>query len=267
MACTYEKRFYEPQECSACVYPSAFRLGDIHEAERNMAKVQIQRSSMRISHRYSFVFLSNPRSASRSVREVLDEYSDIKSVHSSTASKRSPIYHHMPAREAKQVFDEKEWDWFAYHRFCTVRNPYARMVSLYHHYLEMRTRITTPDMAPTTKIKAFVKYKILPRYSFSGYVLRPDKIRKIAMPLDQFIFDQDGTCLVDDIIMYETLAQDLPRYLQGIGIDLDPRRIPRIGTSSIRSYKAFYDETTRSFVRDLYQYEIDRFGYSMDDLD
>lgn len=221
---------------------------------------------MRISHRYRFVFLSNPRTASRSIRAVLDEYSDIKSVHSSRVSKQSPFYHHMPAGEAKRVFDERRWDWFEYRRFCIVRNPYARMVSLYHHYLNMRTRIA-PDLAPISKLKALVKYRVMPRQSFSEYAVRPDKIRQIAMPLDEFIFDGDGTCLVDDIIRYEALAEELPPYLQGIGIDVDPQQIPVLGASNINSYKGYYDDETVSLVNELYHYAIDRFGYSIDELE
>ena len=91
----------------------------------------------------------------------------------------------MPACEAKRAFDERGWNWFEYNRFCIVRNPYARMVSLYHHYLNMRTRIA-PDLAPISKLKALVKYRVLPQMSFSEYILRPDKIRQIAMPLDEF---------------------------------------------------------------------------------
>lgn len=221
---------------------------------------------MRISHRYRFVFLSIPRTASRTIRSLLDEYSDIKSVNSTRTSKQSPFYHHMPANEAKLVFDDKGWDWFDYHRFCVVRNPYARMVSLYHYYLNMRRRIV-PGLAPIPKLKAIVKYKVLPRQSFSEYVLRPHKTRKVAMPLDDFIFDDSGACLVDDIIMYEKLAEDLPPYLQRIGIDVDALQFPVVGASDIRSYGEYYDEETKRFVGELCQYSIDRFGYRFEDLE
>jgi len=221
---------------------------------------------MRVSHRYRFVFLAYPRTASRSIRTLLAPYSDIRSVHSSRTSRKVPFYHHMPASEAKQVFDANHWNWFDYHRFCIVRNPFARIVSLYHHYLNMRSRIA-PDLAPTARLKAMVKYKLQPRLSFSDYVLRPDKMRKIAMPLEEFIHDVDGTCLLDDIIRFETIAEDLPRYLEGMGIYITPQQIPLMGSSDVRSYREYYNEATESFVRELYQYEIQRFGYHIDDLE
>lgn len=221
---------------------------------------------MRISHRYRFVFLSNPRTASRSIRKALDDFSDIRSVDSTRTSKQSPFHHHMPANEAKQAFDERGWDWFSYHRFCVVRNPYTRVVSLYHLYLNKRRRIGR-GLAPIPRLKAIVKYKVLPRQSFSEYVLRPGKLRQIALPLNEFVFDDNGASLVDDILRYEKLAEELPPYLQGIGIPVHPEQIPQLGASGIADYRQFYDEETRRFVEGLYQYEIDRFSYGFEDLE
>jgi hypothetical protein len=221
---------------------------------------------MRISHRYRFVFLSNPRTASRSIRRLLEDYSDVRSVDSTRTSKQSPFYHHMPASEVKRVFDDKGWDWYGYHRFCIVRNPFTRMVSLYHHYLNRRRRMGT-HLTPIPRFKAMVKYKVLPRRTFSQYVMRPDRIRKIAMPLDDFAFDHDGTCLVDDILMFENLSEELPQYLQRIGIDVSAQQIPVLGASGIQGYGQYYDEQTRNLVKSLYQYEIERFGYRFESLE
>jgi hypothetical protein len=172
----------------------------------------------------------------------------------------------MPASQAKRVFDERGWNWASYHRFCIVRNPFTRTVSLYHHYLHKRRHIG-PGLAPLPRLKAIVKYKVLPRMSFSDYVLRPGKIREIALPLEEFVLDGQGNSLVDDILNYEELAEKLPQYLQDIGIDVDPKQIPVLGSSGIQSYARYYDEETRSFVEHLYRYEIDRFGYSFEGLD
>lgn len=221
---------------------------------------------MRISHRCRFVFLSNPRTASRSIRRLLDEYSDIKSVDQTRTSAEAPFYHHMPASQAKKVFDEKGWDWASYHRFCIVRNPFTRTVSLYHHYLNKRKHIGR-GLAPFARLKAIVKYKIMPCMSFSDYILRPGKIQEIALPLEEFVLDEKGKSLVDDILKYEELTQKLPVYLQDIGIDVDPQQIPALGSSGIQSYAKYYDQETQRFVEHLYRYEIDRFEYSFEDLD
>lgn len=220
---------------------------------------------MRISHHYRFVFLAYPRTASRSVRELLDPYSDIQGVHPTRTGRKHPFAQHMPAREAKQVFDEQGWNWFDYQRFCVVRNPYTRVVSLYHHYQDMRTQ-KAPGFAPIPKLRALVKYAIERPKTFKEYVLSIDIRQGMTMPLYDFIHDDAGNCLVNDVLKYEELPDELPLYLRDLGIEVDASEIPRVGSSGIGHYRDYYDEETRAFVANLYQYEIDRFKYSFEDL-
>lgn len=95
---------------------------------------------MRISHKYRFVFLANLRTGSTTVRSILDHYSDIKSVHITQISERFPFYHHISAQELKPIFEERGWDWSKYKKFCVIRNPYDRIVSLYHHSQQMKLK-------------------------------------------------------------------------------------------------------------------------------
>ena len=196
---------------------------------------------------------------------MLDPYSDIQGVHPTRTGRKHPFAQHMPAREAKQVFDKKEWDWFGYQRFCVVRNPFTRVVSLYHHYQNMRSQ-RAPGFAPIPKIKALVKYRLEHPKSFKEYVLSIDKRQGMTMPLYDFIHDDSTICLVDDVLKYEDLADELPGYLHRLGIQINPEEIPRVGSSGIQSYQEYYDEETQSFVEQLYQYEIKRFRYSFEDL-
>ena len=221
---------------------------------------------MRISHQYRFIFLAYPRTASKSVRKVLDPYSDIQGVHPTKTGPRHPFAQHMPAREAKKVFDRKGWNWFDYRSFCVVRNPYARVVSLFHHYHSMRTR-RAPGLALIPRLKALVKYRLERPLSFKAYVLGMDKSRGMMMPLHDFIHDDAGNCLVNDVLKYEELARELPRYLHRLGIQIDPQDIPVLGASGIQSYKEYFDTETRGIVENLYEYEIERFGYRFEDLD
>ena len=221
---------------------------------------------MRISHRYHFTFLAYPRTASKSVREVLDPFSDIKGVHPTKTGHRHPFAQHMPARDAKQVFDQKGWDWFGYRSFCVVRNPYARVVSLFNHHESMRTR-RAPGLALIPRLKALVKYRLERPLSFKEYVLGLGKWRGMTMPLQDFICDGAGNRLVNDVLKFEDLAVELPRYLHQLGIQIEPEEIPVLGASGIGSYKEYYDAETQGLVENLYRYEIDAFGYSFEDLE
>ena len=52
---------------------------------------------MRLSHQHKFVYISIHKTASSTVREMLDPYSDIKSC----APRKTICYHHIPAKKMK----------------------------------------------------------------------------------------------------------------------------------------------------------------------
>ncbi|MDD4955629.1 MAG: sulfotransferase family 2 domain-containing protein [Candidatus Omnitrophica bacterium] len=84
---------------------------------------------MRISHKYKFIFFSNPRTGSESVRKALDPFSDIFS------SVNDPVYNnHITPEELKNHFLKMGWDWDKYFKFCFVRNPWDRLVSIYYRF-------------------------------------------------------------------------------------------------------------------------------------
>jgi hypothetical protein len=150
---------------------------------------------VRISHRHRFQFRSHPRTASRSVRKVLDRYSDIESVNIPKARQEYPIYHHMLAKEVKQVFAEMGWDWFRYRRICVVGNPCARVVSLYDLHLSMRKRRRL-GLALMTRFRALIKYSFERTKSFKAYVQSLDRNHALALPPDRFSLADD---LVGDL--------------------------------------------------------------------
>ena len=82
---------------------------------------------MRISIRKRFVFLSNPRCGSQSIRAMLQPYSDILS----TVEK--PFHHHSNARVIKRALKRLDFDWEEFYSFTTIRNPWARAASFWEY--------------------------------------------------------------------------------------------------------------------------------------
>lgn len=156
-------------------------------------------------------------------------------------------------------------------KFAYVRNPWARMTSLYHHLSTTR--------------------------SFRAYVLgefRQKVWREMAWfvgPQSDFIYDDDGRLLVNFVGRFERLQADFDIICRRLGMPPEPlphvnhaadhRRIylgpnPRKLLRSWRKrltkpapryarYQDYYDADTRALVAELYQSDIELFGYRFED--
>lgn len=219
---------------------------------------------MRISHKHRFVFLANPRTASTTIREILDDYSDIKSRYISEIDNNFPFYHHISARELKEIFDINGWDWFSYKRFCVVRNPFDRVVSLYHH---KKSTFTEPDERRSRlyNLARKIKYKLSGDSNFENYVKHLNPAKRLTTSLKEFLCDEDGNFLVDDVLMFEKMETELPKYLKELGISIKRKDIPHMNPSSGRiNYIEYYSPETQNKVEETYSYEIERFKYKYD---
>jgi len=208
---------------------------------------------MRISHRYKFVFLSHARTGSQTVRRLLDPFSDVTSVHYSQTDETNPFYNHISALELKNEFDRRCWDWSAYRKFCFTRNPWERVVSLYHHFVRGWkskrdittamddgadhgvTRVTTLSGKASRVLKRLVPAfhehcvsmtanEIAP--SFKEYVSwLPEAEKKewshpsdIRTSLKYFACDTEGNLLLDDVIPLVSAG----RALTHLAVKIDP---------------------------------------------
>lgn len=215
---------------------------------------------MRISHSHKFIFLATPRTGSTTVRYILDRYSDIASVHITEITNDFPFYHHISALELKSIFEDRGWNWNSYEKFCFVRNPFDRIVSLYHHHLWMRNYIKV------NSVRTFIRklWVITTRSPcFRDYVNSIDSKSRLPTSLKSFLCDREGNFLVNEILMFERLADELPKFLSRFDISITAEDIPHLNASVDRlDYRKYYDEESKNRVRELYKYEFERFGYS-----
>nr|VFJ62230.1 MAG: Sulfotransferase family protein [Candidatus Kentron sp. DK] len=212
---------------------------------------------MRVSHAYKFIFLAMPRTGSTSIRSILDFYSDIKSINIKQTTDGFPFYHHISAMELREIFNKRGWNWSEYRRFCVIRNPYDRIVSLYHHHLWMQNR--RANEAPMRERKGKPPGGAP---SFKDYVMRINPESRLTASLQSFICDKGEDFLVEDVLVFEKLYTELPNYLSGLGIYITSSDIPYLNASDNRGeYRAYYDEDTKERVAKLYNHDITRFGY------
>ena len=220
---------------------------------------------MRISHRHRFVFFASPKTGSRSVRRLLDAYSEIhgRPAHKVTAD--FPFYNHIRPVELRDVFAARGWDFDGYFKFVMVRNPWSRLVSLYEMFAFREGGQLSRLRRRSTRHQGFRAWvRTLDPERGRGAAARVERgvIRFGALSYIGFAGDEAGHPLVDKFIKLEEIESHLPPVLERLGVPL-PRRIPRTGRGRYRGrYQAYYDDDTRELVGSLYEEDIERFSYA-----
>jgi Sulfotransferase family len=213
---------------------------------------------MRISHRYKFVFFASPKTGSSTVRQFLDPYTDVMpSITFKSRTPENPFYPHMRPVEAKQCFDRYGWDFDGYTKFVCVRNPWARLVSLFHHVYRNASPPPFDDWIRSVQpFGAGARGDDAERWRKYG-----------SYSIEHFIKDESGGILVDKVIRTEEIDRTLTPYLRALGIPVraDQRLPCRNVTGSGRRYVDYYTRQTADRVRWLYRYDIASYGYEFGD--
>jgi hypothetical protein len=151
---------------------------------------------------------------------------------------------HMYASEYVRLGHVAQVDFDDYFKFAIVRNPWERLVSEYKF-------IARPDVP-------FSDF-LLRRFPVAG---RSDRRRHVE-PQWKFVYDARRNVVVDRIVRFERLADEMAEVFQRIFGE--PVALPRINWSrDQRDYTSFYDAETRAFVEKFYRDDIELFRYSFD---
>jgi hypothetical protein len=232
---------------------------------------------MRISHSHEFLFFSNPKTGSESVRELLDPYSDIKGTQFWNLTPDHPFYSHISQAETKALFLERGWDFDSYFKFTFVRNPWARLVSLYEMIYGGRGRRlgfagrldrgARALLGLHPSVSGFRRWLPRTRPDGPGGGGPPDQRWQVygTYSIRSYVSDSHGEILVDQIIRLEDIDEDLPVLLREIGLaDAAKMLIPRKNIRRHAPYRDYYDDRCRELVRERYAYDIETFGYRFD---
>jgi hypothetical protein len=195
---------------------------------------------MRASTRLKFVFICNPKCASTSIRNALDPHSNLRA---NPRSPRRPLSNHASAREVKAMFEEQGREWSEYFSFTTMRNPWAKVVSLYHYALKQPRSVAHDSAVRAGNIADFM--------ASEGFA-------EAVRPLDYMTRDHDGTVLVERIYKVETLAESLQEIQKRLGFELS---FPHLNASSNHDYRQFFDDSSVEKVRELFRSDIEAGQY------
>src|SRR5258708_30405009 len=201
---------------------------------------------MIVSHSLKAIFVSNPKTGSRSIEAALARFHDEPQLDNET---KDGYYtsHHMPACELKERLGDAVWQ--RYYKFAFVRNPWDWFIS--QHFYNLRKQ-----HVPHRVDLQLSGDDILGTYEF----LRSYRGTAWAYSACQWVFicNQSGTVLLDHIGRFEFLNRDFSTVLDALGCTVD---LPHLNPSAHHDYREYYTEATRQLVGRLLLPDTRRFNY------
>ena len=131
-----------------------------------------------------------------------------------------------------------------YFVFGCIRNPWDRMVSLFHHAVKHD------------------KYQ----GSFDQYIQQKGLYKQDKISLQaEFKFKHNGKNLMDYVAKLENFNEDVGVLMQKLNID--SYTLPRINHNTNRPkipYQEYYSDQSRNMIENIFRWDIETFGYSFE---
>lgn len=201
-----------------------------------------------ISHRKKFIYIKNEKVAGTTIEIFFEKYcTDPNKEHVANhwtptiisnygiigkrgERKVNKYFNHMSAKNILKHLGEDIFK--SYFKFCAVRNPFDKMVSLYF-YLGENEKISFKEFCKKENCRNIERYKI------------NDKL------------------VCDFYIRYENLNEDIKKVCKILNIEYKKELLGSYKSEcrEERDYRKFYDEETKKIVYEKHKEEFELFGY------
>jgi hypothetical protein len=154
-------------------------------------------------------------------------------------------YNHLPGCGVRELMGPKIWN--DYYKFCVVRDPFDKVVSIFWFRLPDPIRMELQHAGFEVVRNRFLEW-----------------VRAAALPQDRSIYMIDDAPAMDRFVRYETLHASLKRVCQDLALPWEPHRLGRYKSGfRLREehFSLYYDREAADRVGELYRWEIDYFGY------
>jgi hypothetical protein len=217
---------------------------------------------MPISHKYKCIFIHIPKVGGVSIEHALSMIDDQTDrtienrdilygrIDNSSSDLRtqgfiSQVLQHLRIRDLNKILPIHIIN--QYVKFAFVRNPWDRMVSLYHYEALICSRSSH-------------KGHRMP--SFAEFLENLDPF--LRQEQYSFIIDENGENKADFIGRFENLNQDFKNLCKKI--KCPHSRLPFKNAVGHKPYYLYYTDITREIVAELFQNDIKMFGYKFEEL-
>lgn len=209
---------------------------------------------MLLSIEKNFIFIHIPKTAGSSMTRALAPWC----VRPERTQWRRLLSHlpvpEAPARANLRQHDKATWLkrklpghlYDGAYKFAVARNPFDLTASNYHH-LRRQPRRRRHRQSQDWDFKAFLHY-----------LERKNRLTRIDQM--SWITDRRGRLIVDEVLRFETLADEFSTLAKRLGLP-DDLALPRANANAPHDYRAVYDEESKAIVARLYARDIAHFGY------
>ena len=215
---------------------------------------------MLISHRKKFIYTKTVKTAGTSVESFFEKYcmpeKEWEFVHGrdqyvgtegiirsrGVSVHKSEWYNHMSAIDIKNKIGVQTWD--DYFKFCVIRNPFDKVISMYFHEADKGQTNDKADDDPVRDFRNWLGSQV------SG--------------LDRNKYVIGGEVCLDYFIRFEDLEGGIKFVCDTLGLPYVNDDIPKLKTGMRDQsvpLKDFYSAPMKEMVEKLYQFELNTFGY------
>ncbi|MEX0643454.1 MAG: sulfotransferase family 2 domain-containing protein [Pirellulales bacterium] len=224
---------------------------------------------MIVSRQHQFIFIANGKTGTTSLEHALSDLHDQGTFVGACPGLFDAK--HVPARVLRELVGHSFWN--KCFKFGFVRNPWDRLVSVYHH-IRRDTQFNRARFVrhPRSTVVHFIrarKYALPDTDRFdTSLIMRMYEIQKnkrMCLAADSafqysMFADEHENLIVDFIGRYESLEEDIRKIESRL--NLPGIKLPRLNTASKRnSYRSYYDPEGRELVAKLYAKDVEMFGY------
>ena len=204
---------------------------------------------MLISESKSFLFFAFNKTASSSIEDVLRPHQSrvayrlLQIRYQLTPAPHKPVFKHVQPDVIRHMMGPKKWQ--SYFKFCFVRNPFARLVSLYFYHRQIPND----------------RHPLASQVNFEEWILAGGS-GSARRSMHDFVTDEAGNIIVDFIGQYENIERDFETICNRIDI---VATLPHVNRSRHTHYATYYTERARREVERRFARDLEVFDYRFEE--
>jgi hypothetical protein len=200
-----------------------------------------------IDHQKKLIFVHIPRTGGTSISSVLSN-------NEKSALNIHPLNKNFLSNSLSNYF-----------KFTSIRNPFDRLVSVYHYCIRENFSIVYSKtnngiiFGKKNEMLSFEEFVFeVQNYKNSTSFYNYHKKFFILYPLSYWLYKNDKIC-VDYIIRFENINEGWEYISKKFNLD---RNLPKFNETKRDDYKSYYNSSTKKIVEEFYKDDLNNFNYT-----